>query len=184
MYVEVLKYGLISAVKTRFYKKGLIIADQFSEMINTYKIRNPQDHQILLYYALIIKLNLTSQKFYLYKMVLLVVKIQKEFEPNLTVAEDQFLIPRPQTQKSKILHGIINEYYLHETHSKWIQNIFVSLKRGYIYFNYLDDLFNNYHYHIKNYGLKDFETALGYLDVLVRYFGQKIFYDCLYTVNN
>ena len=55
----------------------------------------------------------------------------------------------------------------------------MSLKRGYIYFNYLNDLFNNYQYHIKNYGMKEFENALGYLDVLVRYFGQKIFYDCL-----
>ena len=85
MYVEILKYGLISTVNTRFYKKGLIIAEEFSEMINTYKIRSPEDHEILLYYALIIKLNLTNQKFYLYKMVLLAVKIQKEFEPNLAM---------------------------------------------------------------------------------------------------
>lgn len=45
----------------------------------------------------------------------------------------------------------MNEYYLQETHSKWIEHIFAVLKRGYLYFNYLDDLFNNYKYHIKNY---------------------------------
>lgn len=45
-------------------------------MINTYKIRTYEDHEVLLQYALIVQLNLTNQKFYLYKMVLLVVKIQ------------------------------------------------------------------------------------------------------------
>lgn len=84
-------------------------------------------------------------------MVLLVVRIQKEFETNLAIDQDDFLLPRDEKERSKILLGIMNEYYLQETHSKWIEHIFAVLKRGYLYFNYLDDLFNNYKYHIKNY---------------------------------
>lgn len=32
--------------------------------------------------------------------------------------------------------------------------------------------------------MQQFSDALGYLDVLVRYFGQKIFHDNLYKINN
>ena len=38
-------------------------------MLNTYKIRSHQEHELLLYHALLIRLNLTSQKFYIYKIV-------------------------------------------------------------------------------------------------------------------
>lgn len=61
-----------------------------------------------------------------------------------------------------------------------MEYIFNSLQKGYVYFNYLHDLFNNYKYHIKNYGLAEFQNALGYLDVLVRFFGQKLFHTYLY----
>lgn len=47
----------------------------------------------MLYHALIFRLSTTSQKFYLYKMVLLVVRIQKEFETNLAIDQDDFLLP-------------------------------------------------------------------------------------------
>lgn len=43
-YIKILKHGLISAVQTRFFQKGLYIAEEFSEIINTYKIRNLEDH--------------------------------------------------------------------------------------------------------------------------------------------
>lgn len=60
LYLKILKNGLLSSVKTRFFNRGLLIAEEYSEMINTYKIRTFEDHEFLLRNALIIKLSLTK----------------------------------------------------------------------------------------------------------------------------
>jgi hypothetical protein len=44
LYLNILKYGLINALKTRLFGKGLMIADEYSEVIKSFKIRTPEDH--------------------------------------------------------------------------------------------------------------------------------------------
>ena len=64
---------------------------------------------------------------------------------------DGFKKPRFPPERLKIIQGIVNEYYLFETHGNWIENILKNLQTAYRYFNFLKDLFTSYQKHIKNY---------------------------------
>ena len=108
MYIEILRFGMTSAVTTGIYKKALEIVEEYSEILNLYKIRIAEDHEIIIYNSLIIKLSMAANKYYLYKLVLLVVKIQEEHESGLREDKDGFKLPKSEEERRTILFGIMN----------------------------------------------------------------------------
>lgn len=80
--------------------------------------------------------------------------------------------------------GIMNEYYTYDTHLLWIENIMKHLLQSIQYFNYLDDLFNNFEYHMQRYNNSYFKESLGYWDILVRLYGEDMFRNFLYETGN
>lgn len=74
----------------------------------------------------------------------------------------------------------MNEYFTHDTHALWLNNVFKHLLASYQYFNHLEDLFNNFEYHLTRYNNTFFVESLGYWDILVRLYGENMFRDYLY----
>jgi hypothetical protein len=56
------------------------------------------------------------------------------------------------------------------------------LVRSFQYFNYLEDLFNNYGKHIRKYNSEAFRECLGLWDIFIRVYGQAFFKGTLYDV--
>ena len=93
-------------------------------------------------------------------------------------------LPCSGLEREKILEGLSIEYYAHGNHSSCIAFIFSTIVKSFQYFNFLEDLFNNYAEHLRRYNSDEFKTCLGYLDLLIRVYGQQLFKEHLYDVRS
>lgn len=80
------------------------------------------------------------------------------------------------------MEGLSVSHHGHESHFKWVQFILTTIIKSFQYFNFLEDLFNNYPVHIKQYNNSTFNECLGYWDILIRLYGQHFFKSILYDV--
>ena len=150
-------------------------------MISSFKVSSAHYTHYLFKQVWIIHLLREEKKYFLYKIVLLAIYIRDDHE-KVRKDKEGIALPVGEEDRDKILAGLATEYYNHENHSKWVEFIIRVINRSFKYFNFLDDLFNNYEYHIEHYHSEEFKMCLGYLDIFVRLFGQRLFKECLYDV--
>ena len=80
--------GMKSAQRIRYLEESLIISSAVSDLLNKFKLRNYQYHYELIYEILKIKMTLTPEKMFLYKLALLCINVQDKYHEKLN--RDQF----------------------------------------------------------------------------------------------
>lgn len=71
--------GLCSSIKIKNFEAGIKITYSLSDSMNVFKIRDKNCHYELIHQILIIKLQTCKKKYFVYKMMLLCIHIQKYF---------------------------------------------------------------------------------------------------------
>jgi len=88
--------------------------------MNLFKIRDKTSHYSLIHKILIIKLQTSKQKYFIYKMMLLCIHIQNYFNEPHQKDEDGLVLPVGQAARSTLIEGIMNEYYVFDNHTNWV----------------------------------------------------------------
>ena len=77
-YIDTLFMGMRAAAKIRYLDECLIISEAISDLLNKFKVRNYEYHYQLIQEILKVKMILTPEKLFIYKMALLCITIQKK----------------------------------------------------------------------------------------------------------
>jgi hypothetical protein len=149
-YLRMLMQGLESSLRTMELKKGITISVEISTVISSFKYKDLQITFDLFRQVLLLHLLLSPKKYFLYKLVLLTVHIRGDNE-RLELDELGNAAPAKGKERGRLVDGLSHEYFGHENHSNWIHWIIFTLNKSFQYFNFLEDLFNNYQVHIRRY---------------------------------
>jgi hypothetical protein len=181
IYLTLLMQGLESALRIIELDKGIVISKEISEVVSSFKYSDPAFTELIFRHTLVIHLLKASKKYFLYKMVMFVVHIRGQHE-QLRCDEDELVLPCVGADRDRILAGLATEYFEHGNHSNWLAFVLATIVKSFQYFNFLEDLFNAYANHLKRYNSEEFKNCLGYLDLLVQLYGQRLFKETLYDV--
>lgn len=114
-------------------------------------------------------------------MVMFVIHIRGCHE-EVPCDADRLTMPSRRAERDSILAGLATEYFPYGNHSNWVAFILATMVKSFQYFNFLEDLFNGYAQHLQRYNSEEFRSCLGYMDLLVRLYGQRLFKETLYDV--
>jgi hypothetical protein len=107
-YLDMLFMGMKAALQIRYLQESLNISAAISDLLNKFKLRNYHYHHQLIQDILRIKLILTPEKLFLYKLALLCISIQEKYNEKIPKDKTGKLLPAEENEKETLSTGIMN----------------------------------------------------------------------------